>query len=427
MSLKPETIIEESEESADDDRTDLKRSHVSYKQWSLKLTENPLANENLSRSGFLDYPDQSGDEEDNDVSPEQRIADADGSYTPLDELDDFLQEKSNDSDQLKNANSITKLPDPRGNLDVNIHQSKSDGDLLDDRNKKMSERNKSITPLTINPPEPTKTKNIEVPKRRAEPNIYQRINLKSKENDLNGNNQGRDRTRVQVHSPEKFNNSTGQYVALHLPPDQRSRSRGSRESNDAYELYTYPAEIPLSTFKGPETVPRRESPAQYVPKVKPKPMYANGSPTGLEYQNLNAHFKLVEQKDPMSPGSPGNFSMLSEGSSGEYDDNEHEHILELDDSDLEMSPPMHDCDMLSNASLPMPSPPPIANIGGYGVTPSISQLSPRHSLIGAEENVKGYGEYDTILPFFILIASSFWFDTKTWDVFISRVYDYNFK
>ena len=371
---------------------------MSSKQWSLRLTENRLATENLSGSGLLDYSDQSGDEYDNDMSPEQKIADADGCYTPLDELDDFLQEQSNENGKLMTANSAVKLPDPRGNLDVNIHQSKSDGDLLDDRHKKMSERNKSITPLTINPPEQKRTKNIDIPGRRAEPNIYQRINLKPKENNLNGS-QERDRTRVQIHSPEKFNNSTGQYVALQLPPDQRSRSRGSRESNDAYELYTYPADIPLSTFKAPETSVKRESPAHYVPKVKPKPLYAPGSPTGLEYQNLNAHFKVVEPRDPVSPGSPGNFSMLSEGSSGDYDEDEHGHVLELDDSDLEISPPGHDGDMLSNASLPLPSPPPIAKIGGYDVTATISQLSPRHSLVGPEEGVKDYGEYIRCLSY----------------------------
>lgn len=371
------------------------------KPWGLKLTENPLANENLSGSGLLrDYPDQSADELDNDVSPEQRIADADGCYTPLDELDDFLHEPENSSDKMKNAKSIGKLPDPRGNLDINIHQSKSDGDLIDERHKKMSEREKSITPLTVNPPEQKQAQNIEMKVRRAEPNIYQRgLNLKPTENDLNGpsvrDSPLRDKTRAQVHTPEKFNNSTGQYVALQLPQESRPRSRGSRESresNDAFELYTYPADIPLSTFKAPEPSVRRESPAQYVPKFKPKPLYATGSPTGFEYQNLNA-FQPVERAVPGSPGSPGNFSMLSEGSSGDYDDDEHGHILELEDSDYEISPPGHEGDIISNASLPLPSPPPIAKIGGYDVTATVSQLSPRQSLVGAEGSGKDYGEF----------------------------------
>ena len=400
VTLKPETIMEESEESADDDRTSVKRYQTPSKQWTLKLTNNPLANENLSGSGLLDYPEQSGDELDNDRSPERRIAVADGCYTPMDEVDDFLHEQESEKDRMKNAKSIGKLPDPRGNLDINIHQSKSDGDLIDDRHKKMSERNKSITPLTVNPPEQKRVQNIEMKVRRAEPNVYQRgLNLKPPENDLSGysarDSPARDsRTRVQIHTPEKFDNSTGQYVALQLPQDQRSRSRGSRESNDAFELYTYPADIPLSTFKSPETPVKRESPARFVPKVKPKPLYATGSPTGFEYQNLNSNFKPVDSKDkaPVSPGSPGNFSMLSEGSSGDYDDDEHGHILELDDSDLEISPPGHDGDMISNASLPLPSPPPIAKIGGYDVTATISQLSPRQSLVMPEDSGKDYGK-----------------------------------
>ena len=398
VSLKPETIIEESEnESMDDDRTDIKRFQVPLRNRGLKLTENPLADD-MSGSGLLNYPDQSGDELDNDVSPEQRIADADGCYTPLDELDDFLHEQENDGENMKNAKSIGKLPDPRGNLDINIHQSKSDGDLIEDRHMKMSERNKSITPLTVNPPDEKGAQSIEMTVRRAEPNIYQRgLNLKP-ENDLNSPyaraSPVRDKTRAQVHAPEKFNNSTGQYVALQIPQESRPRSRGSRESresNDAFELYTYPADIPLSTFKTSESSLKRESPARYVPKVKPKPLYATGSPTGFEYQNLDV-FKPVEGRAPGSPGSPGNFSMLSEGSSGDYDDDEHLHILELEDSDLEISPPARDGDMISNASLPLPSPPPIAKIGGYDVTATISQLSPRHSLIGPDGPGKDYGK-----------------------------------
>ena len=418
VSLKPETIIEESEnESADDDRTDIKRFQVPAKHWGLKLTENPLADDSMSGSGLLNYPDQSGDELDNDVSPERRIADADGCYTPLDELDDFLQEQENDSEKNRNAKSIGKLPNPRGNLDINIHQSKSDGDLIDDRHKKMSERNKSITPLTVNPPDQKETQNFEMTVRRAEPNIYQRgLNLKPSENDLNSPyaraTPVKDKTRAQIHTPEKLNNSTGQYVALQLPQESRPRSRGSRESresNDAFELYTYPADIPLSTFKAPEASLKRESPVRYVPKVKPKPLYATGSPTGFEYQNLDM-FKPVEGKAPGSPGSPGNFSMLSEGSSGEYDEDEHGHILELEDSDLEISPPGRDRDMISNASFPLPSPPPIAKIGGYDVTATISQLSQRHSLVGPDGPGKDYGKlniyYSSITSLTIIWAPS---------------------
>ncbi|XP_060585088.1 uncharacterized protein LOC132741026 [Ruditapes philippinarum] len=146
VSMKPETIIEESEDSCDDDRTNPKLrfqvpiSHDAFqRKLSLRLAQGGhLSNENIRGSGILDYPDQSGDELENDLSPDQKVADADGSYTPLGDIDDMWHDHA-----VQNSQSTAKLADPRGNLDFNIQTSKSDGDLLGGENKKLYCKKKS--------------------------------------------------------------------------------------------------------------------------------------------------------------------------------------------------------------------------------------------------------------------------------------------
>lgn len=319
----------------------------------------------------------SDDDLENDLSPDQLIAGANGDYTPLDEIDDFTHDSG-----LLNSQSTAKLADPRGNLDFNIQTSKSDGDLLGD-NKKVSEKEKVIPPLVLPKPKRSASKGIAIPK-RAEPNIYQRgLNLRPQENDLSNSPSRGDRTRAQVHTPENPypNNSFGQYIELKTP-EALSKSRVSRESNDAYELYTYPADIPMKTFKAANTVPVKENPYQ-VPN-KPRPILQTSSPTGFDFNKL--------QLDPPvpfgdnEPYSPGKFSMLSEcsDSDGNSDinlDDEHHNLQLLEESDLDdlPSPINKDGDLLSNTSLPLPSPPAECSIP-YDPNGQISQLSPRLSM-----------------------------------------------
>lgn len=343
---------------------------------------------------MLDYPDQSGDELENDLSPEQKVADADGSYTPLGDLDDVWHENP-----VQNSQSTAKLADPRGNLDYNIQTSKSDGDLLGD-NKKLSEKEKVIIPtfkLEVPKKKRSPTKGIAIP-RRAEPNPYQRgLNLRPHENDLSSSPARADQTRAQVHTPEHqyVNNSFGHYIELKTP-EMLSKSRISRESNDAYELYTYPADIPMSTFKAANTSPVKESSIYKVPK-KPKPVFHSGSPTNFDFNKLDPKVKITESSEPYSPGK---FSMLSEGSSSdEFSndglDDDTGDFLRLDDSDLDLPSPDHngDGDQLSNNSLPLPSPPPMSNeFMPYDTHGRISQLSPRQSLVTPADS-KEYGQY----------------------------------
>lgn len=344
----------------------------------------------------MDYPDQSADELENDLSPEQKVADADGSYTPLDEIDDMWHDNN-----VQNSQSTAKLADPRGNLDYNIHASKSDGDLLVDH-KKFSEKEKVIIPpLKLEIPKMTKPPSvaIAVPK-RAEPNIYQRgLNLKQPINDLSSTHSRPDRIRAQVHTPEQpyVNHSYGNYIELKTP-DQLSKSRISRESNDAYELFTYPADIPMSTFKAANTSPVKESAIYQVPK-KPKPVIQSGSPTNFDFNRLNPRVTL---NNPTEPYSPGNFSMLDEGSSSDFSDDEKDDndddgdFMRLEDSDLDLPSPVDhhgDEDVQSNTSLPLPSPPPMSNqFIPYDTHGRISQLSPRQSLVTQMDD-KEYGKY----------------------------------
>ncbi|KAL4219870.1 hypothetical protein ACF0H5_020281 [Mactra antiquata] len=406
VSMKPETIIEESEESCDDDRTNPKLrfqvpvSHV-QRQRSFRQGTSQLSNENVHGSGILDYPDQSGDELENDLSPERKVADADGCYTPLDDIDDIWHENV-----VSNSQSTAKLADPRGNLDYNIQTSKSDGDLLGD-NKKLSEKEKVIIPpVKLDLPAKQKRspgKAITVPK-RAEPNVYQRglnLQVRRQENDLSSSPRRADKIRAQVHTPEHqyANNSFGHYIELKTPESQLSKSRTSRESNDAYELYTYPADIPMSTFKAANTSPVKESPVYQVPK-KPKPVFQSGSPTNFDFNKLDP--KLPTQA-PNEPYSPGKFSMLSEGSGSDdlsdivgNDSHGNRGYMELADSDLDdLDPPSPDhninADQISNASLPLPSPPPMSNqFMPYDTHGQISQLSPRQSLVTPLDS-KDYG------------------------------------
>ncbi|XP_053403345.1 uncharacterized protein LOC123555179 isoform X2 [Mercenaria mercenaria] len=401
MSMKPETIIEESEDSCDDDRTNPKLrfqvpvSHdIVQRKRSLRLGQrSQLSNENIRGSGILDYPDQSGDELENDLSPEQKVADADGSYTPLGDLDDMWHDHA-----VQNSQSTAKLADPRGNLDYNIQTSKSDGDLLGD-NKKLSEKEKVIIPLKVEIPKQKRSPNKGITiQKRAEPNIYQKgLNVRPHENDLSSSPVRSDQVRAQVHTPEQHqyvNNSFGQYIDLKTP-DQLSRSRVSRESNDAYELYTYPADIPMSTFKTTNASPVKESPVYKVPK-KPKPVFHSGSPTNFDFNKLDPKVSLNQ---PNEPYSPGKFSMLSEGSSSDDFSNNEEDLddtgdfLRLEDSDIDLPSPDHnvDGDQLSNASLPLPSPPPMENeFMPYDTHGRISQLSPRQSLVTPLDS-KEYG------------------------------------
>ena len=316
-----------------------------------------------------------------DLSPDQLIAGANGDYTPLCEIDDF----THDSGML-NSQSTAKLADPRGNLDFNIQTSKSDGDLLGD-NKKVSEKEKVIPPLVLPKPKKSPSKGIIIPK-RAEPNIYQRgLNLPPQENDLSSSPRRVDRTRAQVHTPEQYpNNSFGHYIELKTP-DTMSKSRVSRESNDAYELYTYPAEIPMKTFKAANTVPVKrgtENPYQIPRKARPI-LPSTGSPTGFDFNKLQLDPPLPFS-DNNEPYSPGKFSMLSESSESDGDsefdlDDEHHHLQLLAESDIDdlPSPTNKDGDVMSNTSLPLPSPPP-----EYGIPHDpynqISQLSPRLSI-----------------------------------------------
>lgn len=393
VSMKPETIIEESEDSCDDDRTNPKLKYaipasLSQRQRSLRIEQ---SSDNIRGSGMHAYPDQSGDELVNDLSPEQKVADADGSYTPLGDLDDVWHDHA-----VQNSQSTAKLADPRGNLDYNIQTSKSDGDLLGD-NKKLSEKEKVIIPLKLVIPKQKRSpsKGIAVP-RRAEPNPYQRgLNLRPHENDLSSSPARSDQIRAQVHTPENpyVNNSFGNYIELKTP-EQLSKSRISRESNDAYELYTYPADIPMSTFKAANTSPVKESSIYKVPK-KPKPVFHSGSPTNFDFHKLDPKVNIIESNEPYSPGK---FSMLSEGSSSDdFSNNECDDdtgdFLRLQDSDLDLPSPDHnaDGDELSNASLPLPSPPPMSNeFMPYDTHGRISQLSPRQSLATPADS-KEYG------------------------------------
>lgn len=331
----------------------------------------------MANSVFSNDAD-SDDDLDNDLSPDQLIAGADGKYTPLDELDDLTHDSV-----LQNSQSTVKLADPRGNLDFNIQTSKSDGDLLGD-NKKVSEKEKVIPPLVLPKPKRSPSKGIAIPK-RAEPNIYQKgLNLRLQENDLSSSPGKADRVRAQVHSPTRAyaDNSSGQYIELKTPTDALSRSRISRESNDAYELYTYPADIPMTTFKTANATPIRESPYQ-VPTRQPRPVIQPGSPAAFDYKQLDP---AIQVGDPNEPYSPGKFSMLSESSDdSERSDNnfsdEHHNFMTLDESDIDDIPaPMtKDSDILSNTSLPLPSPPPDTSTP-YDMYGQISQLSPRLSM-----------------------------------------------
>ena len=344
----------------------------------------------MNGSGLLDYPNQSDEEEgNNNLSPDQKIADADGSYTPLDDVDDL-----HDGD-IKNSQSTIKLHDPRGNLDYNIQTSRSDGDLLGSGPKKLSEKEKEIAPLKVVIPQKKKVTGIDQPiYRRAEPNIYQRglnlkpqdLNLRIPQNDLSVDHSAH--IRAQVHSPENpyANNSHGQYVALmQTPSDQSSRSRISRESNDAYEMYTYSADIPLSTFKGPDRSPSKESHRKPIPKPKPKPMFTSGSPNAFDFGKLEPRFKL---DNPNEPISPGNFSMLSENTDSDS--------ISDGDSDLDIPPLDEEGEVLSNDSLPLPSPPPMDDQFFAESRPPKLQLSPRQSMVH-QDDVDKYGKYDESL------------------------------
>lgn len=298
-------------------------------------------------------------------------------------MDDFHHEG------LQNSQSTVKLADPRGNLDFNIQTSKSDGDLLGD-NKKVSEKEKVIPPTVLPKPKRTPTKGISIP-RRAEPNIYQKgLNLRLPENDLSSS-PGR-AIHAQVHTPEGpyANNSFGHYIEL-KSPDGLSRSRVSRESNDAYELYTYPADLPMKTFKAANTSPMRESPYKVpstkspyqVPSNKPRPIIPTGSPTGFDFNKLQLDPPV--QFGDSEPYSPGKISMLAEDSDDSEDsennfDGDH-HVQLLGDSDLDdvPSPVNKEADLLSNTSLPLPSPPPDSSLP-YEAYGQISQLSPRLSM-----------------------------------------------
>ncbi|KAH3814736.1 uncharacterized protein LOC127833862 [Dreissena polymorpha] len=382
---KPETIMEESEESADDDRT-----HVKYKQTDVKKIQRALSlRERVDRTSTGNFF-QSED----DLSPDERIAGADGNYTPLDEIDDVL----NHDHVMLNSRSVAKLPNPRGNLDFNIHSSRSDGDLLA-HPKKVSEREKVIPVqaekkmLVVLPPKVKKSQSRQIPiPQRAEPNIYQRgLNLRppGAVNDLSSSPARASKTHAQVHTPEHHysNNSFGQYIEL-KPTDYMSRSRVSQESNDAYDLYTYPADIPLSTFKAANTSPMKESHYQ-VPRTKPIPVVnSSGSPTPFDFDNLRPKFSRFEAT---SPG--GKFSMLSEDigsdspSGSDVDDDYDHNIVRLEDSDIEDLPPSPtkpaDGEALSQDSMPLPSPPDMnSEYLPYGSKEmgQISQLSPRQSI-----------------------------------------------
>lgn len=275
--------------------------------------------------------------------------------------------------------------------------------------KKLSEKEKVIIPPgKLDLPAKQKrspSKGIAVPK-RAEPNVYQRgLNLQGRrqENDLSSSPRRADRVRAQVHTPEHqyANSSFRQYIELKTPENQMSKSRTSRESNDAYELYTYPAEIPMSTFKAANTSPAKESPVYQIPK-KPKPVFHSGSPTNFDFNKLDPKVPVNAQGEPYSPGK---FSMLSEGSSSDefsdniVDDASGNHgYMELADSDLDdLDPPSPDhninADQISNASLPLPSPPPMSNeFMPYDTHGQISQLSPRQSLVTPLDS-KDYGTH----------------------------------
>jgi len=287
------------------------------------------------------------------MSPDQLIAGADGNYTPLDELDDFQHHEHHDQ-LFQNSQSTARLADPRGNLDFNIHASKSDGDLLGDH-RKVSEREK----LIISPPQPppqqkfavvlppkqkrSPSRAVAVP-RRAEPNIYQRgLGMRPPTNDLSSGATRPDRIQAQVHTPEPpySNTSFGQYMELRTP-ESLSKSRISRESNDAYDPYTFSADIPMSTFKAANTSPSKES-HYAVPRKKPIPVInTSGSPTAFDFNKLQPRFNLPNISTT-EPYSPGKFSMLSEGSDTDGDasdfDDDIGPINRLEESDIEDLPP----------------------------------------------------------------------------------------
>ncbi|KAK3603722.1 hypothetical protein CHS0354_023336 [Potamilus streckersoni] len=323
--------------------------------------------------GVLKYPaDQSEDElEDNALqSPDQKIADADGDYTPLDDLDDLV-----DMSGVHETESAKKQHDEAGLGEVqpshSDHVIKREGSKkrhisTPDTNSCHPNREPAYVNLhggqmglpVLRPVDDTNDiysyLRVDGSPIQSQPPFLDDERMSSFPN-KNDN---------QVYS--SVSTFEGQYIRLKPVP---SKVKVKPKNVPCPTVDSYSSET-LITFKGSNsTVSKQTTTAKPIPV--PKKLESKGhigfgdaSPVGN-----NVHPLLLSE-----PRSPGTFSMLSDGS------NEIFEVRDFGVDDLESQ--QKDADMMSNASLPLPSPPVHSQFDLYD-TPMISQLSPRQSYISA--------------------------------------------
>ncbi|XP_069103594.1 uncharacterized protein [Argopecten irradians] len=190
-----------------------------------------------------------------------------------------------------------------------------------------------------------------------------------------------------------------------------------------YTLEKNPMDIPLTSFKRGPPPPIPVKPP-VVPTHRSTPVSGTRSPQATEAQDLYQYGKLENSGNPYPPSlmtsdnlmSPGGhrFSLMSEktfslyGSSEIFDANQQQRDKDFDENDSESDieveiPPLgdSDADILSDASLPLPSPPAFIRPQGSNYTFDGSPISPAarkflygDSLHGISAMSPGFDDWD---------------------------------
>ncbi|KAL3848098.1 hypothetical protein ACJMK2_018977 [Sinanodonta woodiana] len=320
--------------------------------------------------GGLKYPaDQSEDELEANAlqSPDQKIADADGDYTPLDDLDDLV-----DMSGVHENKSARKQQDEADSGEVqpshSDHALKREGSKkrhisTPDTNSCRSNREPSYVNLqggqmglpVLRPVDDT----IDI-------YSYLRVDgssIQSQPPFLADERMGSFPSKNDTQGFSSTSPLEGQYIRL-KPVPAKVKLKPKNVPCPTVDSYSNDT---LMTFKSSNSaLSKQATTAKPIPVPKKSESkghlgFGDASPVGH-----TVHPLLLSE-----PRSPGTFSLLSDGSND---------IFETRDFDVDDLENPQDADMMSNASLPLPSPPVHSQFDPYE-TPMISQLSPRQSYI----------------------------------------------